>query len=126
MTIKPSQTIQPINRRTLRKSFGLAFVPKVQNISPIPRVPKPKFWFGDRVSYCWFDDDDQQLKRSENGNIIGVCWHPLDKCWQYLVIWLDSTIDEKWQPEYPIFDERLLNETELQRHYLEAELCKQY
>ena len=122
MTIKPSQTIQPINRRTLLKGLGLALIPKVQNISPIPGVPTPRFWFGDHVSYCWVDDNGNL--QDEFGQVVGVAWEPHRKYWHYSVVWTGSTAYPNGSPGYPSFDNELICETEVDRAYLEGELCK--
>lgn len=115
------------SRRNFLRGLGLcAIAPRpaeLQKVSPIPNTPPPKFWFGDRVSYLWSDDDNSIIQQSENGNVVGMIWHPLEKCWQYSVIWLDSTIKD-YCPKYPIFDEHLSAEEDLRRAYSEGELCK--
>lgn len=124
-----NQTIQTITRRTLLKGLSLAFVPKVQNALPIPSAPKPKFWFGDRVSYIWIDDNGNPQK--EFGKVVGACWNPLKKHWEYSVIWLSSTLYTGKNSglfcgggeTYPSFDQELIYEEEIQRAYSEVKLC---
>ncbi|CBN58285.1 MULTISPECIES: hypothetical protein [Kamptonema] len=102
---------------TLAPSTGLKLAP-----SPIREAPSPKFWFGDRVSYLWPDEQDSSIQQSEDGEVVGVCWHPLDKQWQYSVIWLSSSLYTK--DFYPYFDNRPVLEDELARLYSEGELAR--
>ncbi len=113
-----------VSRRNLLKGLSLAFIPKVQNNSPVPNAPPPKFWFGDRVSYCWVDDDGNS--QDEFGQVTGLSWHPLRKHWEYSVLWLTSTVYTGREPgsTYPSFDHELIYETEIERAYLGGELCK--
>lgn len=66
-----------------------------------PETPKPEYWFGDSVSFCWNDEITEQ-PYSETGEIIGVAWNPRENYWEYAVVWVSSTAYPQF--EYPIFD----------------------
>lgn len=52
---------------------------------------KPDFSIGDRVRTSWEADG---ICRSETGQVVGICWHPTHKHWEYLVVWGSSSFDE--------------------------------
>ena len=66
-----------------------------------PDTPKPEFWFGDSVTFCWNDETAEQ-PFSETGEVIGVAWNPRENFWEYLVVWVSSTAYPA--SSYPIFD----------------------
>lgn len=78
--------------------------------SPLPGICKPEFWFGDRVSFCWNDEDTEQ-PYSETGEVIGVAWNPRENYWEYSVTWLSSTVYPS--SNYPLFDANFLTAEEL-------------
>ncbi len=49
---------------------------------------KPEFSIGDKIRASWVDESGQ--KRSQDGEIVGVCLHPQKGHWQYLVFWVES------------------------------------
>jgi len=51
----------------------------------------PKFNIGDGVRTSWEADG---VSRSETGQVVGICWHPTQKHWEYLVVWGSSQFDE--------------------------------
>ncbi len=77
---------------------------------PLKDFPVPEFWFGDRVSFCWNDEDTEQ-PYSETGQVIGVTYDPRENKWEYAVIWLSSTTYS--QDDYPIFDGNFVTAEEL-------------
>jgi hypothetical protein len=88
----------------------LFFVPRPQSFC---QAPKPEFWFGDSVSFCWTDEKSGQ-HHSETGEIVGVVWNDADKLWEYMVTWLSSTAYP--QSNYPIFDGNLVSPEVLCKH----------
>lgn len=75
-------------------------------------APEPEFWFGDRVSFCWNDEDSEE-PYSETGEVIGVVWNPRENYWEYSVTWLTSTIYPS--SNYPLYDGNFLTAGELCR-----------
>ena len=53
---------------------------------------KPEFSIGDRVRTSWEADG---VSRSETGQVVGLCWHPTHKHWEYLVVWGSAYFDEQ-------------------------------
>jgi hypothetical protein len=51
----------------------------------------PKFNIGDGVRTSWEADG---VSRSETGQVVGICWHPTHKHWEYMVVWGSSQFDE--------------------------------
>lgn len=70
-------------------------------VPPLKGYPSPEFWFGDRVSFCWNDEDSEE-PYSETGEVIGVVWNPRENYWEYSVTWLSSTVYP--MDNYPIYD----------------------
>ncbi len=96
-------------------AIGAALLlPQSQSLSPVPEskrrsqlfafteAPEPEFWFGDRVSFFWDDEDTEQPSYSETGEVIGVVWNPRENYWEYSVTWLSSTVYP--MDNYPIYD----------------------
>jgi hypothetical protein len=81
-----------------RRNFlqGLAsviwpFISQPQPVTPTFGRCKPEFSIGDKIRTSWEADG---VSRSEIGEIVGVCWHPTHKHWEYLVVWGSSQFDE--------------------------------
>ncbi len=70
-------------------------------------IPKPEFWFGECVDFCWTDENTKQ-PHSETGVVVGVVWNHKNQEWHYVVTWLSSTID--LDSNYPIFSEEMVSE----------------
>ncbi|MEG3923094.1 hypothetical protein QUA07_28865 [Microcoleus sp. T3_A4] len=64
-------------------------------------TPKPEFWFGDAVTFCW-TDENTGTEYLERGEVCGVAWNQPENCWEYIVTWLSSTAYPA--SDYPIFD----------------------
>lgn len=67
----------------------------------------PKHWFGEFVDFCWNDENSGE-PHAETGVVVGVVWNHREREWQYIVVWLSSTIDP--DGNYPIFSEELVPE----------------
>jgi hypothetical protein len=82
-----------------RRNFlqGLASVILPSLVPPKPAIPSfgcnPEFSIGDKIRAFWVDEF--QEKRSENGQVVGICWHPKKRHWEYLVLWDSSHFDEE-------------------------------
>jgi hypothetical protein len=97
----------------LPQSQSLSFSPELKRRSQIfsfTEAPEPEFWFGDRVSFCWNDEDTEQ-PYSETGEVIGVVWNPRENYWEYSVTWLSSTVYPS--SNYPLYDGNFLTGGEL-------------
>lgn len=106
--------------------FAIAPRPaELQEVSPVPKAPLPKFWFGDLVSYVWLDEENNP--QDEFGRVVGPVWHPLKRHWEYAVVWLTSTryIGRYPGDTYPSYDHELIHEDKIQQVDLEVmKLCK--
>ena len=80
-----------------------AIAPPVK--SPLPGIPKPEFWFGEKVKFQWIDENSGK-HHTEVGEIAGAIWNSPENQWEYAVTWLDSTASPAG--EYPIFDGNLV------------------
>lgn len=67
------------------------------------KYPVPKFHIGDRVADHWTDEFGAEA--IEFGEVVGVCWHPYEDVWSYLIIWTSGSSGDAC---YPCFDERLV------------------
>jgi len=80
-------------RRNLLRGFASAFLSLIS--CPQPPTPfgccQPEFSIGDGVRTSWEADG---VFRSETGQVLGVCWRPTNKHWEYLVVWGSSQFDE--------------------------------
>jgi len=89
-------------RREFLKSAVAAFsrflVPRPQF-----KYPKPPFYIGDKVADHWIDEFDRESV--EYGEVYGICWHPREKTWAYLIDWTSGGMAEAY---YPCFDERFV------------------
>lgn len=75
--------------------------PKPSVVPPLKDRPSPEFWFGDRVIYCWVDEDTKE-SYSETGEIVGAVWDSREDSWEYAVNWLSSTTFPA--DSYPVYD----------------------
>lgn len=79
---------------------------------PLPGIAKPEFWFGEKVEFCWIDENSGK-HHTEQGQIVGANWNHPEAQWEYTVTWLNSTAYP--QSEYPIFDSNLISADVLSR-----------
>lgn len=103
------------SRRELFQKVAAVTLPfvvlsKPSVVPPLTGRPLPEFWFGERVSFRWVDENTGQ-PHSESGVVVGAVWNHIDQEWQYMVTWLSSTIDP--DGNYPIFSEELVPEETL-------------
>ena len=82
-----------------RRNFlqGLASVILPSLIRPQPVLSafgrcKPEFSIGDGVRTSW--EVEPGVFRSENREVVGICWHPTKRQWEYLIIWAGYNFDE--------------------------------
>lgn len=68
-------------------------------------IPSPEFWFGGFVDFCWVDEHSGE-SHCETGVVVGVVWSQEAREWQYVIVWLSSTIHP--DEHYPIFSEELV------------------
>jgi hypothetical protein len=95
------------SRRNLLQGIASVILPIIsrpQAVTPFG-LCRPKFSIGDKVRTFWVNEF--QEKRSENGQVVGVCWHPKKRHWEYLVVWDSSSR----------FDEELTDAEGLELHY---------
>jgi hypothetical protein len=94
-------------RRNFLQGLTLGVLPFL--LRPQPAIPfgncKPDFSIGDRIRAFWVDEFQEE--RSEKGQVVGVCWHPKKRHWEYLVVWESSSR----------FDEELTDAEGLELHY---------
>lgn len=76
----------------------------------LANLPRPEFLIGDKVSDHWVDEFGEES--IEFGRVVGICWHPREKAWAYLVDWYKGG-----NPDfpYPCFDGYLLIGGDLRR-----------
>ncbi|MEG4504231.1 hypothetical protein QUA81_08965 [Microcoleus sp. F6_B4] len=100
-------------RRENRKRSNSSLYRFVFSPAIFAQLPRPKFLIGDKVSDHWIDEFDKECV--EFGEVVGVCWHPNQSEWAYLVNW---TSGEGPDSCYPCFDERLVigGDLRLARH----------
>jgi hypothetical protein len=98
----PTLSRSPIGRSQhftfCRRNFlqGLAsailpFISQPQPVTPTFGRCKPEFSIGDKIRTSWEADG---VSRSENGEVVGICWHPTKRQWEYLIIWAGCNFDE--------------------------------
>jgi len=75
----------------------------VQSPLILSKLSKPKFTIGCKVSDHWVDEFGNECV--EFGEVVGICWHPREETWAYLVDW-----HKGGNPDflYPCFDGHLL------------------
>jgi hypothetical protein len=66
------------------------FISRPQSLAPFG-CGKPEFSIGDGVRTSWEADG---MSRSETGQVVGICWHPTKRRWEYLIVWAGSKFDE--------------------------------
>ncbi len=76
----------------------------------LANLPKPEFLIGDKVSDHWVDEFGQES--IEFGKVVGICWHPREQVWAYLVDWYKGGSPDF---PYPCFDGHLLIGGDLRR-----------
>jgi hypothetical protein len=80
-------------RRNFLQGLALGILPFLRSQSVLSAGHcKPEFSIGDGVRTSWEADG---VFRSETGQVVGVCWHPTHKHWEYLVIWGSAYFDEQ-------------------------------
>lgn len=83
--------------------FPLATASRRQPTIQLPeKYPAPPFQIGDTVADTWIDEFDKEQR--EIGEIVGICWHPKNRRWEYLINWTAGASDEMM---YPCFDRQL-------------------
>lgn len=101
-----SQKLTFSRRQFLQKTascFPLATAPRRQPTIRLPeKYPAPPFGIGDVVADTWIDEFDREQR--EIGEIVGICWHPKNHRWEYLIEWTAGSSDEGI---YPCFDRQL-------------------
>lgn len=93
---------------------GLPFLlPRSKSAFEIPsKYPAPKFSVGDQIFSLGTDEygDIDESAPLEFGEIVGVCWHPRNKEWEYIINWTAGS-SSAWI--YPVFDGVLIDEYSL-------------
>ncbi|MEG4487402.1 hypothetical protein [Microcoleus sp. D2_18a_B4] len=101
-----SQLLMFPRRELLQKIASAAllfFVPRSQSAIESPKkYPTSKFCIGNKVSDHWTDEFDQDC--IEYGEVLGICWHPYEQTWAYLISWTSGGMPDS---SYPCFDEHL-------------------
>mgnify|MGYP003428973157 FL=1 len=100
-----SQELTFSRRQFLQKAsfFPLATAPRRQPAIQLPeKYPAPPFQIGDTVADTWVDEFDNEQR--ELGEVVGICWHPKNRRWEYLINWTAGASDEMM---YPCFDGQL-------------------
>jgi hypothetical protein len=73
-------------------ALGILQFPSFQSVPLAFGRCKPEFSIGDEVRTSWEADG---VSRSESGHVVGICWHPTHKHWEYLVVWGSAYFDEQ-------------------------------
>jgi|SRR6476469_986736 len=94
-----------LSRRQFLSSMFAPAIAKPATQSPLPKAPKPEFWFGEKVEFCWVDETSGK-HHTERGEIVGANWNQPENQWEYQVTWLHSTAYPS--TKYPIFDGNLV------------------
>jgi hypothetical protein len=95
-------------RRELSQKIASAallfFVPHSQPLNPIPKkYPNSPFSIGDKVADYWTDEFSDEC--IEYGEVVGICWHPREETWAYLIDWYKGGGPDFM---YPCFDGQLV------------------
>lgn len=103
---QPQLLTHPDTRQLTLGWLGLASY--VQSPVIPDNLPKPDFVIGDKVADNWVDEFGEN--RVEFGEVFGICWHPRQKTWAYLVEWTGGTMEREADPNpyCPCFDEHLV------------------
>ena len=102
-----SQHFTFFRRKFLRKAALaslLLLVPRQVKNSKCP------FRIGDKVAEHWTDEFGKEC--IYYGDVCGICWHPREKVWAYLVNWTSGDGSDIC---YPCFDEQLVVGADLRR-----------
>lgn len=80
-------------RRNFLQGLALGVLPflRPQSVLSAGRC-KPEFSIGDGVRASW--EAEPGVFRFENGEVCGICWHPVKQQWEYLIIWAGCNFDE--------------------------------
>ena len=85
-------------RRELLQRLALAallcLVPRPQS-----KYGSPQFAIGDKIDDHWINEFE--IEQIEHGEVMGVCWHPREQVWAYLVEWTGGNVPSF---AYPCFD----------------------
>jgi len=82
-------------RRNFLQGLAMVFLPFVTQSQPVTSAfgrCKPKFSIGDKVQSSW--EAEPGVFRSENGEVLGICSHPTNRQWEYLIFWDGYDFDE--------------------------------
>ncbi|MCC3410051.1 MAG: hypothetical protein JGK17_31865 [Microcoleus sp. PH2017_10_PVI_O_A] len=74
------------------------------------KLPKPDFLIGEKVSDHWVDEFGKNCV--EFGEVMGICWHPRQETWAYLIDWYKGQGPDSL---YPCFDRHLVIGGDLRR-----------
>ena len=91
----------------------LCLIPRSKPAFEIPqKYPVPQFAIGNQILSFWIDEygDVDERFPPEFGEIMGICWHPTNENWEYVINW---TAGDCADSAYPIFDEVLIDECSL-------------
>ncbi|MEG4964194.1 MULTISPECIES: hypothetical protein [unclassified Microcoleus] len=99
-------------RELLQKAASVALLLGVKPLTDPAKkkypYPAPAFRIGDKIVSPWFEEiKDEEIEEIEDevGEVMGVCWHPQKKRWEYLINWTGGDAAD-WM--YPVFDETLM------------------
>lgn len=111
-------TLQALEERSQKSTFSRReFFHKTASILPLSalalrrqpttiklpdKYPAPPFQIGDTVADEWIDEFETQ--HCEIGEIVGICWHPINERWEYMINWTAGASAD-WM--YPCFDGHL-------------------
>jgi hypothetical protein len=82
-------------RRNFLQGLASAILPFISQPQPVLSAfgrCKPEFSIGDAVRTSW--EAEPGVFRLEVGEIVGTCWHPTKRRWEYLIVWDGSYFDE--------------------------------
>ncbi|MEG4121824.1 hypothetical protein QUA43_30685 [Microcoleus sp. N9_B4] len=108
-----NQTLQALEERSQKLTFSRRkFFHKTASVLPLTialrrqptiklpnKYPAPPFQIGDIVADEWVDEFEKQ--HCEIGEIVGICWHPINGRWEYMINWTAGASAD-WM--YPCFD----------------------
>jgi len=83
------------SRRNFLRGLASAILPFISQPQPVLSAfgrCKPKFSIGDGVRASW--EAEPGVFWSEDGEVVGICWHPTKRRWEYLIIWAECSFDE--------------------------------
>ena len=102
-----SQHFTFFRRELLQRLATTILLPLASQYRPALKLPAkyptPEFCIGDKVADYWIDEDGEESR--ELGEILGICWHPQENVWSYLINWTGGSSGDGC---YPCFDERLV------------------